>query len=322
MANYKLITALIIFTFCSITAQHKTSVYLEDIGNEPLQEIVEKTTTDLLTLFNVAYAERKKVEINLKSVSDHAKSSMNALWETAPFQCSETELITRLIKKTDGGYELRNIPFTIRLTNDSLHFEEGVFQYSDDGVIQEIYFGIETHQYNKLLRTGKDITDFRRRQMILSFVENFRTAYNRKDIDLLEKVFSEQALIIVGRVIEIKKEKNDLLEKNLEKKRVELIRMSKAEYIKNLRAVFKRNLFIDVGFDEIDVVQHRIYNDIYGVQLKQYWKSSTYRDVGYLFLMIDFEDEAKPLIHVRAWQPEKETDPDSAISLGDFEIIK
>jgi hypothetical protein len=38
--------------------------------------------------------------------------------------------------------------------------------------------------------------------------------------------------------------------------------------------------------------------------------------------MIDFENESQPIIHVRSWQPYKDTERKEVIELGDFEIIK
>ena len=41
------------------------------------------------------------------------------------------------------------------------------------------------------------------------------------------------------------------------------------------------------------------------MRLRQEWRSSTYSDEGYLFLLWDFpEDGGDPIIHVRTWQPE------------------
>ena len=54
---------------------------------------------------------------------------------------------------------------------------------------------------------------------------------------------------------------------------------------------------------EADALTER--DDIFGVTLKQHWNSSNYSDVGYLFLMINFEDEMNPTIQVRTWQPDK-----------------
>ena len=77
-----------------------------------------------------------------------------------------------------------------------------------------------------------------------------------------------------------------------------------------------------VSFDDVEIVKHGTDEDIYGVNLKQMWRSSTYGDEGYLFLMIDFEDEGHPLVHVRAWQPTKDTPLNDVIELGDFDIVK
>lgn len=325
MVSIKLKYLIPIFLISAVTvlSQHKTAIYLADFGNNSLRGKIEKTASDFLTALNLAYIDSTQPDIASLQITDLGKKSLKALWSTAPFQCGETEIITNIVKDESGsGYEIRNIPFIIKINKDSVAHEEGVLIFTPTGMLENIFFGLETHQYNKLLRTGKDITDFRRRQLILNFIENFRTAYNRKDLDLLTKVFSDNALIIVGHVIKEKQGNNKMMENNLEKKKVELIRYSKKQYLEHLKQVFKRNEFIDVGFEDIDIVQHRIYPNIYGAQMKQYWKSSTYSDVGYLFLMIDFKDENNPLIHVRAWQPEKATDPDSAISLGDFEIIQ
>ena len=60
---------------------------------------------------------------------------------------------------------------------------------------------------------------------------------------------------------------------------------------------------------------------LYGVTLKQQWTSSTYTDTGYVFLLLEFVDPDRPLIHVRSWQPQR-FDDGSVISLQDFEIIR
>jgi len=43
---------------------------------------------------------------------------------------------------------------------------------------------------------------------------------------------------------------------------------------------------------------------------------------AYVFLMIDFRDPDRPIIHVRSWQPEAYTPRSDVLSLGDFEIIR
>jgi hypothetical protein len=107
----------------------------------------------------------------------------------------------------------------------------------------------------------------------------------------------------------------------LSKEKIEFIRLSKNEYLERLKKVFKDNDFMQILFDEINIQRHPQFEKVYGVQLKQRWNSSSYSDEGYLFLMIDFIQPQEPIIHVRAWQPEKFTDG-STINIYDFEIIE
>ena len=129
-------------------------------------------------------------------------------------------------------------------------------------------------------------------------------------------------MIIVGRVIKAQKQEHDYLENSyLSDEKLEFIRLGKYEYLERLKEVFKHNDFVRAIFDEINIQRHPQFEKIYGVQLKQHWQSSFYSDQGYLFLLVDFLKEDEPIIHVRAWQPEKFADG-STISIYDFEIIE
>ena len=122
----------------------------------------------------------------------------------------------------------------------------------------------------------------------------------------MNKIFSDDALIITGSVVQTKP--NDLGRSN---QKVVYNRQNKQQYLANLRRAFARNKYIEVKFDEIgkgegacDVVtQSRNNPDFYGVRLRQEWRSSNYSDDGYVFLLWDFRDESNPVIHVRTWQP-------------------
>ena len=114
------------------------------------------------------------------------------------------------------------------------------------------------------------------------------------------------ALIITGKVIE--------------RKSVDGIRLpdeilytpqSKQEYLANLKRVFDRdrNNLIRVSFDEIEIMRHPNASDpeyarVYGVTLHQGYRSASYSDDGYVFLLWDFTNENQPKILVRTWQPD------------------
>jgi len=318
----KILGIFLLLLMVPLFAQHKTQVFLSPIGNTKLQEKIEANATYLLTEFNIAFKNGTLPVLNENIFTQSAMKNILALWNTKPFNCEETEIVTNLVTRSDRSYEIRPVALVFQIEGEEPHYEEGVILITPTGLIDDFYFGLENHRYKSLLQAGNTVTEFRRRQIILDFVENFRTAYNRKDLPYIQSVFSDHALIIVGKVVEEDKNSPNLLDGNFEKKRVELIRLNKQEYIDRLTRVFKVNQFIKVGFDEIEIYQHPLYERIYGVTLLQRWTSSTYSDVGYLFLMIDFKDESHPMIHVRTWQPQKYTAEDEVIGLGDFEIVQ
>ena len=163
--------------------------------------------------------------------------------------------------------------------------------------------------------------------MIINFVENFRTAYNRKDIKMLNSVFSDKALIITGKVI-TEKPNSDVERMTLANNKVVYINQTKQEYLRKLAGVFKITKYINVKFDDIEVVQHPKFDDVYGVTLKQYWHTDRYSDEGYLFLLVDFRDTDNPQIQVRTWQPYKDkhgqviTQKKDVFHLGSFRIVR
>lgn len=160
-------------------------------------------------------------------------------------------------------------------------------------------------------------TDARRRRTILNYCEHFRTAYTTKDIDFLRQVFSDKALIIVGNVV--KSIAND--DKCQAESRVTFAIHSKRDYLARLSKVFAANQKIDVRFSGFRILRHPTMDGIYGVTLRQQYKSDRYSDDGYLFLLWDFRDKSMPLIHVRTWQPAATVHSgDDVINIQDFNL--
>ena len=162
-----------------------------------------------------------------------------------------------------------------------------------------------------------------RRQTILGFVENFRSHYDEKDINALRQVFSEEALIITGSVVMKRDLKSDA---PMLRPEVTYKTQTKYEYLKNLQANFKRNKYIKVTFNDIEVIRHPVNPDFYAVTLHQHWKSSNYEDDGYLVLLWEFREGYDPIIHVRTWQPDRvgnrKLGRDEVINIMDFTIPK
>ena len=311
------------------------------VSNIPAQNAIKLTVTDmeatlarkmetnasaLLTELNTAFSENRLPSFNrISGLSNDGKSSILAMWEMTPFRCTKTEIEERGCK-TPNGWQIRNIPLFLKEMPEDEAYKEIAINFDNTGVIDDIYFALDTHNYEAIMNSeGNEITDLRRREAILNFVENFRTAYNRKDIDLLAKVYSDDALIITGKVVkQTKSAENVMKSYGIETEKIEYQVKTKKEYIAALRSVFANNPKINVIFKDIEVVQHPKYDEIYGVRLKQGWNTTYYSDIGWLFLMIDFKNGDNMMIHVRTWQPEilngKQISEDDIFKLGDFDI--
>jgi len=313
-----LIAVMVLMCGYIVQAQNRTVLEIRNLNESNAYANIQMNAQSFINAANVAAARGQDIDWSGMTSNATLRSRVNALWETSPFRCLDTRLTLSILQMPGNRFQIRQIPVVV--VKDRVE-QELVLNFSARGELEDVYFGIEQHRYRNLMAEGYGVNNFRRRQMILDFIENFRTAYNRKDLDLLEMTFSENALIIVGRVLEQTERGFDGMG-SLGERKVELIRYNKQQYMENLRRVFARNAFIDVTFDDIEIVQHGNREEIYGVNLKQRWRSSTYGDEGYLFLMIDFEDDDHPLIHVRAWQPEKDTPIEEVIELGDFDIVK
>jgi len=236
----------------------------------------------------------------------------------------ETVLLT-----VSDGFEVRDIKMQVDQTSlrgtVASPYQHMVFSFTRDGLISGVRFSIEDHHVEHLLEEAERLNDFAFRQQILQFVEIYRTAYNRQDLEYIERVFSDDALIIVGRVVKedpySPSQSDRFRSSSLSQANIEFVRRSKTEYVDALRDVFANNEYVHVGFDSIAVVRHNKDIYLYGITLRQEWRSSSYSDTGYVFLMLDFKDEVNPLIHVRSWQPDKFPDG-STISLYDFQLIR
>jgi len=296
----------------------------DGMENQELMTKIENYTTTFLTACNEAILSNKKPNFPGDIFAKNSKQQMMDFWETSPMYSLKEFVSEKCIKKSSGGYQVRNIPVAFPGAPEENRNQEIVINYTMDGKIDHIAISVSETRYRELLEEYSTIEDFNRREIIIGFVENFRTAYNRKDHKYIESVFSDHALIITGKVVKVAQTKDAAINRLLGSEKIVYTTHTKTEYMASLKNTFARNKYIDVVFEDIEVVRHPKNDQLYGVTLKQKWGSSTYNDTGYLFLMVDFKDEAWPMIHVRTWQPDKigdrELQKDELFKLNDFNI--
>lgn len=297
-------TAFAAFSFLLIVlplrAQYATDFLLTDLDQPAQKEQAQHNISLLLTEFNMASAEGRAVRFDSIPVAESVRTCIMRIWENTPFRTGDTEIIERCLHTYDNAYQVRNIPLFLKSEGEE-QYQEAVIGFDKTGTITDFHLALDNNLYVKVLKKGWDVTDLRRRQIILDYVEQFRTAYNTKDMEFLEQIYSDDALIITGKVVRTApSEMNNFMSED----KVIYNKQSKRQYLTNLARVFRANKRINVVFDDIKVVGHPAKRGFYGVTLKQGYTSDIYSDSGYLFLLWDFTNPEAPQIHVRTWQPE------------------
>ena len=310
---------LVALSSMCLTAQNQVNFEFSDgIDNLALKSNMERQISNLLTAINQAESSNNDINYSGINIDNLASQSLGMMWNNVHFRVSDDDIVEHClsIKASNGsvlGYQVRNIPIEMKPLDNSYDgdlYQEVCINLGKDGAITDFNIAMGLNQYMKIVREGDRLNDLDRRMQILHWVEQFRNAYCQKDINFMEAVFSEDALIVTGKVIK---------RVNYEGPKVQYNVMGKQQYIDNLRRVFARNSYVNVHFDDIEVVRHASKPNFYGVTLKQGWNSSTYSDEGIVFIVWDFTDEFNPKILVRTWQP-MEVDDKEVFKLSNFKL--
>lgn len=298
--------ALLLLSTVCLSAQNYTLRIHGGLTDGALKQKMEQRISALLTELSQAKTADRPLNLKKIKMTENAKASLNRLWNSYHFQCNYEENVERCLTDVNG-YEIRNIPIILQpmgsgYTGD--REKELTISLLRDGTISGVHMALSNNVYHNVVNKGLDVVDTRRRLEILNFVEAFRSYYDEKDLNSLRQVYSDDALIITGKVIMRRSYKGD--QPSL-KPEIVYSKKNKEQYMKSLENNFRRNKFIKVSFDSINVVRHPAKPNFYGVTLHQNWKSSTYEDDGYVFLLWEFKDDndEHPVVHVRTWQPDR-----------------
>lgn len=312
---------------------------LPEDRNGKLKKTIKMNAEFLLQAFENAILTNSDPVLERKSIVDTGMQELLSLWHNkSQMFCQQTEVFATLIKnssaikdkKHDCVYELRDIP--VYLTEEAELPKSLNVLFNAEGKIVGMTFGLDK-EFIRNITDGsqKEGIDLTRKKIVLSFLENFRTAYNRKDIDFLNKVYSDDALIIVGRTVQRKN--NDVIAltnsdfKGLATNTVEYVKTSKKDYLSKLNTIFKTSDYVNVDFENVRINRHpdgtRLTENLYCINLVQSWTSernsgSTYHDDGYLFLLVNFDDQNNPTIQIRTWQEMKKTAPNEIITINNL----
>lgn len=335
-----LTVVLLLFVFSSLTARGESPNSIPDIdpililngGSDDVRLAIESSGTKVLkAINNYQPGETFTLPAAVAAPNSQGVNELDSLLTNSRFFVTREVNESTPYKLFSGAYEIRNID--VRLNKDDNPGakelrRELIMIFSEEGTLLSVRFALDTFQFRRIVNNSKDNVDEYRRRLILSYLEQFRTAYNRKDIDFIAQQFSPQALIITG--VKVEQTDKDELEMNSGSPEYQYFKKSKEEYVRDLRRIFKTRKYVDVRFDDIDIKRHERYPEIYAINLYQLWNTYNitqkdgYSDEGYLFLLIDFEDEERPEIYVRVWQEDSmvEDDKSNLVDASFFDVIK
>lgn len=297
-------------------------------------EAAQRNLGQVLTEINRAQQTNTILETKGLPMDEFSLRSLLRLWSVTPFYCDDEEVVERCWVFKDGAMMVSHIPLIITPTEEDFGvgtYQEAIVEFDAQGRLTDFRLALDAQLSESLEHCGS-VVEKEKQMIIMQYLERFRTAYNQKDIDFINQIFSDDALIITGKVVTVRPN----ADKDIMVQKVEYTKQSKEEYIRNLKRAFLRNKWINVKFSEIGengeeggcagITRSLVNPNMYGVRLRQEWTSSSYSDEGYLFLLWEFpEDGGNPLIHVRTWQPEwvggvRQRPDDDISTLGAFNL--
>ena len=270
---------------------------------------------------SLAYA--KAISRIVEAISTHHYSGLDDL-----FTAEGYDMFDRLIhygnarilgKATRETYEFypmkervvcRSIPMQFNFEGGKRKFTEDVtFTFNSEGLIESLAFGLGSVARKDIFSMRGEAWSDYMKMVVVTFLENYKTAVALKRLDFIETMFDDDAVIIVGHVVK-KATTRRIGDAQIidNKEHVTYARKTKSEYMAQLKRCFASNQFINIRFANTDVGAVDVGEDTYGIQLRQEYFSSSYGDVGYLYLMVDFLNPDEPIIKVRTWQPERKPD--------------
>lgn len=312
--------SLIMFLACTNSIYSQTDYVTVEfnggISSTMLKNKMERNAARLLTAINRAYTQGSNYVnyTNCPGLPTDVQTSIGIIWKNAAhFHTAKTTISEPCLQirrnNTIRGYQLRNIEMMMDPVGNQYQddlVQEFCINFDARGNITDFKQTIETHQYNKLIENGEELDDYDRRVQIIDFCEQLKTAYNKKDLDFMKMIFSDDALIVTGKKINRLKINREV---PLPNSNYEYSVQTKEQYIKGLSNVFKNAQYINVKFDGYEIRRHPSLTrrNYYSVTLKQSWFSknwkNSYADEGIVTLIWDFRDEENPRINVRTWMP-------------------
>ena len=300
-------------------AQKVNFEFSDGIEEGILKTKMEQQMSSLLSAINEANAVNADVNFSSIDITDDASASLTMTWEQVHFSIEDDDIVDHCISLPgkSGGFRIQNIGVLMNPKEESGYDGEKrreiYIDFDKTGKIVDFNFTLGMNMYTEILKKGEELGDLDRRMQIIDWCEHFAKAYCDKNMKFMQTIFSDDAIIITGKMT-MQRVHTDMGMKDQAK--VKYVQQTKSQYLSNLSRVFASNSYVNVKFEDYTVIRHGAKPNYYGVTLRQKWHTARYSDEGTVFLIWDFTNEEAPRILVRTWQPTTE----KAFKMGDFKL--
>lgn len=308
-----------LFVMLSGYAQKVNFEFSDGIEEGTLKTKMEHQMSSLLSAINEANAVNADVIFSGIDITDDASASLTMTWEQVHFSIEDDDIVDHCISLPgkSGGFRIQNIGVLMNPKEESGYDGEKrreiYIDFDKTGKIVDFNFTLGMNMYTEILKKGEELGDLDRRMQIIDWCEHFAKAYCDKNMKFMQTIFSDDAIIITGKMT-MQRVRTDMGMKDQAK--VKYVQQTKSQYLSNLSKVFASNSYVNVKFEDYTVIRHGAKPNYYGVTLRQKWHTARYSDEGTVFLIWDFTNEEAPRILVRTWQPTTE----KAFKMGDFKL--
>ena len=182
--KYLFSLALFFVLYPTLSNAIETKITLLSGGKDKYRERVESVLTNVLNGVNQNHDNRQPLSTISQFFDDPAFSDFSELIKKTELYATQPEYRTYLLQTADGYYEVRNIKVRIFLGGTKgIPFQNLVFTMDDKGMIINVNFALEDHQYQQIIEEGKQLEDLAYREKILHFLE-IEQLITRKILDL------------------------------------------------------------------------------------------------------------------------------------------
>nr|HPM03622.1 hypothetical protein [Candidatus Cloacimonadota bacterium] len=281
-----------------------------------LAQIINSETQRVVSLLNL----NSTTEINKAfEKDDYLKKTLSNLIKYNRLRVQKNKG-TYEINKTYDGWEVRPVP--VSLTYPTLHKQSTdylVLNFDEKGQFSDISLTLFEGLYQEYQKNSASEEEWKCNQVMIKFLEKYRTAYLCRDMETIETLFSDDAVIIVGRMLKKMPSNKEINFTQFDQQPdFQYLKYTKSQYLDNLSKSFAGTSDISLGYNTLKVSKQNNKPKSFGISMRQNYHSSVYSDEGYLFLLVDFS-EKEPKIYVRAWQP-SEWSEEKMIKISNFRM--